>query len=431
MKKLLFVVLALALTSGLIFPPTQAGAAAKTEILIGAINSMTGVEAMVGLEHRWAYEQAVKDINAKGGIFVKDVGKKLPVKLVVADDQSNAAGASAAAEKLIKLDKVDFVLGSVDTAMNINGGNVAEKYKKLYVTTTFFPENFAEQKFTWVVDSFFSIAELGNSAAASLDPIPPAERPKNFCVLVEDNEDGQSFNKFGAAPVLEKYKYHVALLESYTPGSKDFSSSILRMKNANVDAIITLCSSTDGMTFIRQMKEANFAPKYVWGARGFWPIEFGEALGKDANYCISDGHWAEALGAPGSKALGDKYRAKYGADEKLGYHREFLRPGSGPRPGYREGRHPRQYQDQGSLLQRHVRGQGYHRRRPRVQQVGSGSVQGCGAPVDGRKTHAGLSHLSEDMDYQTDAAVGQEVREAIDLSTSCVNKTSASGSPDL
>ena len=312
MKKLLIVFLALALTGGLIFPLSRAGAAAKTEILIGAINSMTGGEAMVGVEHRWAYEQAVRDINARGGLFVKEFNKKLPVKLIIADDQSSPAGASAAAEKLIKLDKVDFLLGSTDTPFNINIAAVSEKYKKLLVTTTFFPENFAEQKLSWAVDSFFSIAELGNSAAASLDPIPPAQRPKNFCVLVEDNEDGQSFNKFGAGPVLEKYKYHVALLESYTPGSKDFSSSILRMKDANVDAIITLCSSTDGMTFIRQMKEANFAPKYIWGARGFWPIEFGESLGKDANYIISDGHWAEALGAPGSKALGDKYRAKYG-----------------------------------------------------------------------------------------------------------------------
>ncbi len=312
MKKLVLVLFALALTGSLVFAPAPARAAAKTEILVGAINSMTGGEAMVGNEHRWAYQQAVKDINAKGGVYVKDLGKKLPMKLVVVDDQSSPAGASAAAEKLIKLDKVDFFLGSVDTPFNINASAVAEKYKKLFVTTTFFPENFAEQKLSWVVDSFFSIAELGNSAAAALDPIPAAERPKNFCVLIEDNEDGQSFNKFGAGPVLEKYKYHVALVESYTPGSKDFSSTILRMKNANVDGVITLCSSTDGMTFIRQMKEANFSPKYIWGARGFWPIEFGEALGKDANYIISDGHWAEALGAPGSKALGDKYRAQFG-----------------------------------------------------------------------------------------------------------------------
>ena len=313
-KKLLFVILSLALISGLFLTPAQAPAKEKKVILVGAINSMTGVEAMVGNEHRWAYEQAVKDINAKGGVYVKELGKKLPMKLIVADDQSTPSGTSAAAEKLIKLEKVDFLLGSVDTPLNINGAAVAEKYKKLYITTTFFPEMFADQKLTWVVDSFFSIMELAGSAAACLDAIPAADRPKNFCILVEDNADGQGFGG-GAKATLEKYKYNLALMEPYTPGSKDFSSTILRMKKAKVDAIITLCSSTDGMTFIRQMKEAKFAPTYIWGARGFWPIEFGEALGKDANYIVSDGHWAEALGAPGSKELGEKYRAKFGKDK--------------------------------------------------------------------------------------------------------------------
>jgi len=162
-----------------------------------------------------------------------------------------------------------------------------------------------------VADSFFSIAELAGSAAGCLDPVPDAEKPKNFCILVEDNADGQGFG--GAAKgILEGKNLHVAMTEFYTPGTKDFSSSILRMKKAKIDGVVTLCSSTDGMTFIRQIKEANFSPKYIWGARGFWPIEFGEALGKDANYTISDGHWAEALGAPGSKELGDKYRAEFG-----------------------------------------------------------------------------------------------------------------------
>lgn len=285
--------------------------AKKTEILLGAINSMTGAEATVGNEHRWAYQQAVKDINAKGGIYVKDLGKKLLLRLIVVDDQSSHAGATAAAEKLIKQEKVDFVLGSVRTPLNINGGSVAEKYKKLYVTTCFFPKAFADFEYTWVVNSFFSMIELVNSAAACLDPIPAADKPKNFCVLTEDNADGQGF-RGGAKATLEKYGYALALTEYYTPRPKDFTSSILRMKKARIDGIVALCSSADGIPFIRQMKEANFAPKYIWGGRGFWPIEFGEALGKDANYIISDGHWAEALGDPGSKELGDKFRAQFG-----------------------------------------------------------------------------------------------------------------------
>jgi branched-chain amino acid transport system substrate-binding protein len=272
---------------------------------------MTGVEAMVGNEHRWAYQQAVKDINAKGGVYVKELGKKLPFRLIVADDESNAARATAAAEKLIKLEKVDFILGAVDTVLNINGATVAEKYKKLYITTTFFPEIFGDFKYSWVVDSFFSIAQLAGSAAGILDALPEADRPKNFCILVEDNADGQGFGG-GAKETLKNKGYKLALFEQFVPGSKDFSSSILRMKRAKIDGLITLISSTDGITLIRQMKEADYAPKYVWGARGFWPIEFGEALGKDANYMVSDGHWAEALGAPGSKELGEKYRAEFG-----------------------------------------------------------------------------------------------------------------------
>ena len=310
MKRSLFVIVVAVLVSGLIF--SGYAEAAKKEILLGAINSMTGVEAMVGNEHRWAYQQAVKDINAKGGVYVKELGKKLPLKLIVVDDKSTYDGAAAAAEKLIKLHKVDFVLGTVTTPQNINAASVAEKYKRLFVGTTFFPEMFADQNFKWVAASFFSIAELAGSAAAVLDALPANKRPKNFCVLVGDNPDGHGFGG-GMKETLKKYGYNLALYEPFTEGSKDFSSSILRMKAAKVDALITLISSTDGMTLIRQIKENNYNLKYIWGAKGFWPIEFGEALGKDADYIVSDGHWAEALGAPGSKELGKKYRAEFGS----------------------------------------------------------------------------------------------------------------------
>jgi branched-chain amino acid transport system substrate-binding protein len=310
MKRLLIAILAVVFISGMMF-----GCKPKPEeedmILLGAINSMTGLEAMVGNEHRWAYQKAVDDINAKGGVYVKELDKKMKFKLIVVDDKSTVDGAAAAAEKLIKLENVDFVLGTVTTPQNISGGAVAEKYKKLYVSTTFFTEMFADQNFTWVVDSFFSIMNLAGSSAGILDALPEDQRPKNFCVLVGDNPDGHGFGG-GAKAVLKNYGYKLALYEPFIEGSKDFSSSILRMKKANVDALITLMNSTDAMTLVRQLKENDVNLKYIWGAKGFWPVEFGEALGEDADYIVSDGHWAEALGAPGSKELGESYRKEFG-----------------------------------------------------------------------------------------------------------------------
>ena len=76
MKKFIFIILSLLLIISVI----SSGCAKKTvpvaetepkEILLGAINSVTGIEAMVGNEHRWAYQQAVNDINANGGVYVR------------------------------------------------------------------------------------------------------------------------------------------------------------------------------------------------------------------------------------------------------------------------------------------------------------------------------------------------------------------------
>ena len=57
--------------------------------------------------------------NAEGGVYVKAFDKKIPVKLVAYDDQSNTATASTLYNQLITQDKVDLLVadsGSVLTA---------------------------------------------------------------------------------------------------------------------------------------------------------------------------------------------------------------------------------------------------------------------------------------------------------------------------
>ena len=310
MKRSLLVIVSAVFVSGLIFSGYAEPAAKKTEILVGAINSMTGAEAMVGGEHRWAYEQAVNDINAKGGVNVKDLGKRLPLKLVVMDDKSSIPEAAAACEKLIKLSKVDFIFGSVSTELNVSGISVAEKYKKIYVTTTFWPEEHLAQKVSWVATSFFYAGKLVESPASILDTMPENERPKKIAVMAMDNPDGQAFAG-GAKAMIGPHGYEV-VLEPYTEGTRDYSGSILRLKREGVDALVWLGSPADGITLIRQIKENKYNLKFIWGAKGFWPVEFMEALGPDSDYMVSDGHWAEALGYGISKELGDRFRAKFG-----------------------------------------------------------------------------------------------------------------------
>jgi len=90
MKKSLFFTLWLALAAVFLF--TTSGKAAEadpTEIRIGCNAPLTGMFAGFGTGGAWGVKAAVEDINKLGGVSVKKLGKKLPVKLFTVDNESD------------------------------------------------------------------------------------------------------------------------------------------------------------------------------------------------------------------------------------------------------------------------------------------------------------------------------------------------------
>ena len=156
----------------------QVQAKDRTEILIGTNLPMTGILAGVGREQRWAYEQAVNDLNAKGGIHVKEFGKKLKVKLIVADDESNPGKAGKAVERLIKVDKVDMLLGGFAAPFGVIPGCItAEKYHKYYHTSICLVPPWLEKKFKWSTLFFFDLEQACAVPFQIWETFPEGQRP--------------------------------------------------------------------------------------------------------------------------------------------------------------------------------------------------------------------------------------------------------------
>ena len=80
--------------SWLIWP---AGVAAQT-IKVGSVVPLTGRYAAGGAQVRAGYEIAVDDVNRAGGVTVG--GKKMPLELVILDDESDATKTVARLESL-------------------------------------------------------------------------------------------------------------------------------------------------------------------------------------------------------------------------------------------------------------------------------------------------------------------------------------------
>ena len=95
---------------------------APADIKIGHLHAGSGPYASISMPVYDSLKLWVEQQNANGGAFVKAYGKKIPLKLISYDDQSNPGTAATLTNQLITQDKVDLLVcdsGSVLTAVSV------------------------------------------------------------------------------------------------------------------------------------------------------------------------------------------------------------------------------------------------------------------------------------------------------------------------
>ena len=126
MKNLRFKVCILLSILLIVFPLT---AFSKDKIVIGASRPISGYNAFFEANGFGPlYKMWVKEVNAQGGIYVKEEGKKLPVEMLVYDDKSDMGTMTRLLDKLILQDKVDFIFPPCSTAFLFAAGAVANRH---------------------------------------------------------------------------------------------------------------------------------------------------------------------------------------------------------------------------------------------------------------------------------------------------------------
>jgi len=104
---------------------------APSEIRIGHLHSGSGGNASISMPAYDGLKIWVDQTNAAGGVYVKPFDKKIPIKFISYDDQSNPATATTLTNQLITQDKVDVLVsdsGSLLTAVSVP---IAREHKML------------------------------------------------------------------------------------------------------------------------------------------------------------------------------------------------------------------------------------------------------------------------------------------------------------
>jgi branched-chain amino acid transport system substrate-binding protein len=280
-------------------------------IRIGASLPLTGDFSEPGKAAKEGYEVWQAMINAKGGLMGKQV------ELVIKDDASNQNTIVADYNALISRDKVDLLLGTFSSLLNLPASAVAEKNQMLYVEPAGGSPKMFNRGFKYLFFTQQATADKQGLVFADwVANLPADQRPKTAAYPTLDDPFAAP-NVEGIRQVLEKAGIKTVYQTTYAIDTKNFDSIVAAMKNANPDVVVHGATFEDGIGLTRAMLKANFTPNlfYETSAPSFGD-QYAKSLGANNTegvlYAVS---YATGADTPGNKEFVDQYRKMFGGNE--------------------------------------------------------------------------------------------------------------------
>ncbi len=285
--------------------------AQKKEITLGFTASYSGPYSMGSMSmHRNNYELWAEKLNAEGGLFVKDLGRKLPLKLVGYDDRSDIETAVRLYEKLMTTDKVDLLLTPWGSAMNFAVFPIANKYKYPIITSTLTSMKLKEIDAPYM----FVNGQQPDSYNIALVDLFKYLREKGELKKVAVLYVGDLFGIEQSAaiiPLLPKEGFELVEKKSYSLGTKDLTQVLKGLKAKGVDAVVAHAYPPDGMMITGQSMGIGFSPRVLsMGVVAALPF-FNKQFGKATDGIMGPGAWNRKVPFAGAKEYSDDYLKKW------------------------------------------------------------------------------------------------------------------------
>lgn len=285
---------------------------------IGMSVSLTGFNAAVGKELLNGLNVWVDMINNRTGIYS---GRQQPgllgrrVELLTTDDQSNPQTALTIYQRLMTQEKVDLVIPPYGSGSTGVVAPIAEREKYAFVGVSAGSETIYKQGLKYMV---MATTPTSRYLAGVPEVIQSAGYTSAY-MLTLNNPATVDMASFMSGE-FNKRGWKILGDDKFENGTKDFTASLSKIKQANPDVVILHAFGVDASTIMRQAKEQQLSAKMYALASGAWRDDvFVNAVGAPNAEClIGDQHSSQSFSFKGTKEFTEAYQAKFGAAATAG-----------------------------------------------------------------------------------------------------------------
>jgi len=261
------ILIAAVLIAGCSQPATQQPSNTTGVIKVGVIASLTGPASNVGTNMWQSAQVAADEINANGGVTLKD-GSKAHIQLIVGDDESTQQGGQKAATKLITDDKVDILVGGYSSAVTSAYQQTVAEYSVPFVVTGASSPIITHRtdiNTSYVFHHCPTTDTYGQYTTRFIDQVvrpavnkelgASSDRPLRLAMIYQDTAFGKGVQSAVNNTITnDKLNIQLVSQQSYRMGESDFRTPLTVIKAANPDAVYLAAFPNEGAPIITQAR---------------------------------------------------------------------------------------------------------------------------------------------------------------------------------
>jgi branched-chain amino acid transport system substrate-binding protein len=280
-------------------------------IKIGASLPLTGEFSEPGKAAQQGYKVWEAMVNEKGGLL------KRKVQMVVKDDASNQNTIVSDYNALISKDKVDLLLGTFSSLLNLPASAVAERNRKLYVEPAGGSPDLFSRGFKYLFFAQQATADhQGDVWAKYIASLPADQRPKTAAYPTLDDPFAQPTSE-GIEKILSQAGVKTVYRETYTIDNANYDSIASSIRGKGADLVVNGATFEDGVGLVRALLKVGYHPKWLYQTSApSLGDQYSKAIGKENTegvfYAVS--HSVKAK-TPGNEEFVAKYKELYGGTE--------------------------------------------------------------------------------------------------------------------
>ena len=222
------------------------------DIKVAVVGAMSGPVAQYGDQEFTGAEQAVADINAKGGIK----GNKL--QIVKYDDACDPKQAVAVANKVVN-DGIKYVIGHLCSSSTQPASDIYEDEGILMITPAATAPELTARGYQLILRTTGLDSDQGPTAAKY---ILEKVKPQRIAIVHDKQQYGEGLAR-AVQDGLKKGNANVVFFDGITAGEKDFSTLVARLKKENIDFVYYGGYHPEMGQILRQARAAGLKTQFM------------------------------------------------------------------------------------------------------------------------------------------------------------------------